>query len=314
MIIKTRRKNESIIKRLFKNTVSRHGKMPIAHVLPQEMFEAELVKEAFRSNRRRTDREFALVTFDFCDKQATDQKLASLIAEFRSRLRVSDIVGWLDLKLAVLLPETKKSGAILVANQLTSLSQEQGIKVDMHVAIYPWDDTLVAVTDELKAEYDHSDHQSHDDKNDDDQDYNGGSQNGQHERVDSAHEIAGHNHFESTGDFNGGSGAVAVDVRQPKTIVKPKVLKEATVSKAVLGTGNNIQILNDKTPKWKRAIDIVGAGTGLLMLTPLFACTAIAIKCSSRGPVIQTRKLSKTRCEHRASKTDLHLNLRTIRA
>ena len=285
MIIKTRRKNESIFKRMLKNTVSRRGALPNAHVLPQQMFEAELVKEAFRSNRRRTDREFALVTFDFSDFEATDRKLDSLISGFRSRLRISDVVGWFDLRLAVLLPETKKAGALLVANELASLSLDQGIKVDTHVAIYPWDDSLVAVTDELKANDLHSGHGSRDDSDDNDGS-NGNLPSGDYSRMDSAHDHSDGEHFSSKTDFNGGtSTSVAVDV---KPISKNRIsasIKNISVNKAVFGTGNKIQVLSDKTPKWKRAIDVAGAGTGLLMLTPVFACAAVAIKYSSPGPV-----------------------------
>jgi len=38
-------------------------------------------------------------------------------------------------------------------------------------------------------------------------------------------------------------------------------------------------------PIWKRAIDVVGAGIGLVILLPLLAMTALAIKGTSRGPV-----------------------------
>jgi lipopolysaccharide/colanic/teichoic acid biosynthesis glycosyltransferase len=41
----------------------------------------------------------------------------------------------------------------------------------------------------------------------------------------------------------------------------------------------------EKTPVWKRAIDIVGAGVGILVLSPLFIGAAIAIKLSAPGPV-----------------------------
>lgn len=298
MIIKTRRKNESIFKRLFRNTVNRHSGMSVAHVLPQEMFEAELVKEAFRSNRRRTDREFALVTFDFSDQQATDRKLASLIAGFRSRLRISDVVGWFDLRLAVLLPETKKAGALLVANQLAVMSLEKGIKVDTHVAIYPWDDTLVAVTEELKSDSTFTDDRSFDDQNDDrdrnapngkafdDHCTNDHSQNDSYHRVDNAHEANNQDRYGSNNAFESVTfSSVAVDVQQVKTTFVADSYTKLSVNKAVQGTGNSIQVLQDRTPKWKRAIDIAGAGAGLLMLTPVFACAAAAIKCSSRGPV-----------------------------
>lgn len=41
-----------------------------------------------------------------------------------------------------------------------------------------------------------------------------------------------------------------------------------------------------KLPIWKRAIDIVGAGIGLILLSPLLIITAIAIKLTSKGPVL----------------------------
>jgi lipopolysaccharide/colanic/teichoic acid biosynthesis glycosyltransferase len=40
------------------------------------------------------------------------------------------------------------------------------------------------------------------------------------------------------------------------------------------------------TPLWKRSLDIVVASTALLLLSPLFAMIAIAIRCDSPGPVI----------------------------
>jgi lipopolysaccharide/colanic/teichoic acid biosynthesis glycosyltransferase len=39
-------------------------------------------------------------------------------------------------------------------------------------------------------------------------------------------------------------------------------------------------------PRWKRAMDIVGAIVGLVVLLPLFAAIAVLIKCVSRGPVL----------------------------
>ena len=281
MIIKTRRKNESILKRLFKSAVAGKGSLPNAHVLPQQMFEAELVKEAFRSNRRRTDREFALVTFDFSDYETSDRDLSSLIAGFRSRLRISDVVGWFDLRLAVLLPETKKAGALLVANELASLSQSRGIKVDTHVAIYPWDDSLVAVTEELKSNTENT----HRNSDDDSDDIDGNSPSESYSRIDDAHDMTNSDHFGSDRNFDAGpTTVVALDMR-PILKNASTLKKNHFANRAVQGTGNKIQILNDKTPKWKRAIDIAGAGTGLLMLSPVFATAAVAIKCSSPGPI-----------------------------
>jgi lipopolysaccharide/colanic/teichoic acid biosynthesis glycosyltransferase len=42
----------------------------------------------------------------------------------------------------------------------------------------------------------------------------------------------------------------------------------------------------EEMPAWKRALDIAGAGLGLLMLSPLFAVVALCIRLESRGPVL----------------------------
>lgn len=39
-------------------------------------------------------------------------------------------------------------------------------------------------------------------------------------------------------------------------------------------------------PTWKRALDVVGAGIGLILLSPLLFATAIAIKLTSKGPIL----------------------------
>ena len=44
------------------------------------------------------------------------------------------------------------------------------------------------------------------------------------------------------------------------------------------------------TPWWKRTIDIVGAGTGLVVLSPILLVAAAAIKISSPGPVLFRQK------------------------
>ena len=47
-----------------------------------------------------------------------------------------------------------------------------------------------------------------------------------------------------------------------------------------------------RLPLWKRLIDVAGASLGLLLLTPLFALVAIAIKATSPGPVLFRQKRS----------------------
>jgi lipopolysaccharide/colanic/teichoic acid biosynthesis glycosyltransferase len=48
-------------------------------------------------------------------------------------------------------------------------------------------------------------------------------------------------------------------------------------------------LLAQPTPKWKRAIDVLGAMGGLALSLPVLAAAGIAIKLSSRGPIFYTQ-------------------------
>jgi lipopolysaccharide/colanic/teichoic acid biosynthesis glycosyltransferase len=46
------------------------------------------------------------------------------------------------------------------------------------------------------------------------------------------------------------------------------------------------RLLLKAMPRWKRVLDILGASLGLLLLWPIFLLAAVAIKSTSRGPVL----------------------------
>jgi lipopolysaccharide/colanic/teichoic acid biosynthesis glycosyltransferase len=46
------------------------------------------------------------------------------------------------------------------------------------------------------------------------------------------------------------------------------------------------RLLLKAMPRWKRALDILGASFGLLLLWPIFLLTAVAIKSTASGPVL----------------------------
>jgi lipopolysaccharide/colanic/teichoic acid biosynthesis glycosyltransferase len=52
------------------------------------------------------------------------------------------------------------------------------------------------------------------------------------------------------------------------------------------------QLFIQHLPRWKRTIDIVGASMGLMVLSPLLALAALAIKATSRGPVFFQQRRS----------------------
>ena len=46
------------------------------------------------------------------------------------------------------------------------------------------------------------------------------------------------------------------------------------------------RLLGRELPRWKRALDVVGAALGLVLLAPVMALIAVLIKLTSTGPVI----------------------------
>ena len=143
MIIRNRRKREKSLRR-FSKSLSR-VKPPAGHkqLMSEERFQLEIAKETQRSNRRTTDPEFAIISLDFCDFKVRDSELEELIEAFRSRLRVSDTIGWHQLKLTILLPETGKDGALLVANSLNEIATSENVTFQTVISVYPWDDLVI---------------------------------------------------------------------------------------------------------------------------------------------------------------------------
>lgn len=286
MIIRTRRRNESLLGRLVKAIRPPVQVAGYPLVQPQEQFEAEIARETERSNRREKAREFALITFDFSDRQADDRKIINLAQDLTRRLRISDTIGWFNLRLAVLLPETAQYGAVAVANDLAKIALDHGIKVEATVSIYPWDDSLTKIADELREEVKFLEGREHGD------DGLGTDDGGESSREDYPHSTDGP-HISSHGsggmtdesnDESDGTLMASTGLSAGGTAVAIAPL--ATKAKPLrLGTGNSIRFRSDKTPVWKRTIDIVGSGVGILMLSPVFIGAAIAIKLSAPGPV-----------------------------
>jgi lipopolysaccharide/colanic/teichoic acid biosynthesis glycosyltransferase len=288
MIFRTRRKNESVFKRILK---------PWAHVPPPghqnvltpKQFEREVARERFRANRRDgSNREFAIVSIDFAEV-VKDEVLEQLIYEFSDRIRISDSIGWHQLRLAVLLPETVKGGAYLVASGLVEIANELDVDIQTEVSVYPWDDKLVSQSSEHLKQFDQD--------NDDDGAPGAGdgpsdggyevfeSESGTYTRTDGPHSM-------KSVDRGGSSGSISATAVSELAQAQPKIVSpngKATsldLEIAKRGTGSELSFLPAlKTPVWKRVIDLAGSGMGLIALSPLLMFTAVAIKLTSRGPV-----------------------------
>ena len=258
MIVRNRRKRESLLRRLSRS-FSRI-KPPAGHrsINSPERFQLEIDKEVQRSNRRANDPEFAIVSLDFSDHKVTDEQLDLLILQFQERIRVSDTIGWHKMKLAILLPETGHEGAVLVCNSLVKLAAESGIDIDAMISIYPWDDRLIGTFSQTQSKFEDGN--------------NGSDANWSDSSNDSLENASRISHFDAR------TGGIAT-LSPPKPIAR---------TKPSLSGGTGFHLLfsqTKKTPIWKRAIDIVGAGTGLVLLSPFLLTTAAAIKLTSSGPV-----------------------------
>lgn len=260
MIVRNRRKREKFLRRLAQ-ALSR-VKPPVGHkeLMSGENFQLEIDKEIHRSNRRESDPEFAIVSFNFSDHDVTDENLSSLLNQLAERLRVSDSIGWHRLKLAILLPETGLEGAKLVCNTVLQLAKQHDIELDSSISIYPWDDLLHGPNAPEKQSFDK------------------GSDGSKPHWLERSNSFDAPNLTTRFGD-DPSNGGVA-------TLTAPKVKEKGSRSISG-GTGSRLAFSRtESTPLWKRAIDIAGAGTGLLLLSPVLLGTALAIKATSKGPVL----------------------------
>jgi lipopolysaccharide/colanic/teichoic acid biosynthesis glycosyltransferase len=62
----------------------------------------------------------------------------------------------------------------------------------------------------------------------------------------------------------------------------PPLVEQHAMSRALPLT----LLLIEPIPLWKRSIDVIAATLGVVVLAPLLAATALAIKCTSRGPIL----------------------------
>lgn len=245
MIIRSRRKNRSLIQRIF-GRASNDKFSP--QVLNEGQFRHELAKEVFRSDRRVTRRRFGLIRLMFRKLDDSVQPFEldpALLNELRKRLRISDSIGWYESNLGFLLPETEKEGTLCCANDLAEIALRHGYEVDTEVSIYPDDDELISLADEISSD-DSGDHPVINPPHADWSEAKG------------SRSVSGSN---ESGSLGGGNINARV-----------KMAKHSFVRAC-------------PTPVWKRAIDIAGSGAGLLILSPLFLGAALGIKLTSKGPI-----------------------------
>lgn len=221
-------------------------------VLTTSEFETAFVRE-----RARVDRysgHFALVVLT--PRESGPNTVPSIAAGLIDRIREPDLIGRLDHeKLALLLPETGPEGAWRLTEDLLERISEAGESADCVIYVYPFDDGLGNGTQ---------------------------SKNGSEKR--------------NGDDSSDGEGSAPHhEQKEPVALDDWPVHSELTLSEArgpehrwpVMDLG---QYLNEPLPFWKRLLDVVVSTALLVVLSPLFLTTALAIKLTSRGPVFFRQK------------------------
>lgn len=217
----------------------------------QAVFRRNILKERSRSDRLRMPMSLALFLKGAPLARTT-------LEELSKRLRCTDEIGWYEhgQLLGVLLPHTNHAEAQQVSADLAVILDADNPSV-FKVLTYP--DSVAEVSRRSDT-----DDTSRDSTSRDSRDSGRPGVNGKPHGAGS----------------NGSNG-----VTRPRGGVKPR-RGEAPVT---LNSVSEHFVLG--MPWWKRAFDIVGSSALLLMLSPIFLATALAVKLTSKGPVFfaQTR-------------------------
>jgi lipopolysaccharide/colanic/teichoic acid biosynthesis glycosyltransferase len=208
---------------------------------------------AVQRETARADRngaQFALVLFRARNKDQQSLSTVRLAKTVLRRVRATDDVGWYDDRhLAALLPDTAPAGAWRFAEQVCSLVASKAPRPLCSVYSYP---TLW-----FKGEQ-------------------------------TPESLVQH----AQGDAFAAPELVSAAVGSRKGIenVIPFFLENGTKSKQPAPVVHAVEsLLLKPLPWWKRAVDIMGAAAGMVLLSPLMGAAALGVKLTSSGPTIFTQ-------------------------
>jgi lipopolysaccharide/colanic/teichoic acid biosynthesis glycosyltransferase len=225
-----------------------------------EIYSAAQTRRMLDRERARADRSglgFSLVVFDVnapsdAARGATARGLRRVAAAVLRRARITDEVGWFDQdRVCALLPDTAPAGARRFAMEVCQYLRDRGAPKPQ-VKIFGY-----------AAEPSEPPHRNpphgKDRDGEDGQNGNGGS---------------------NRSDHGGPSRIHAQPSRATKCANIVAAESEEQFEKLVARP----------LPWWKRATDVVGALTAILLFCPLMLIAAAAVKITSRGPVIFRQK------------------------
>lgn len=230
----------------FKWFIPKQSKQPLNSIHSAKAFRSILERERARADR--TGQQLSLVIFDLgnINEDSTVQYLLHLLLR---RVRLTDEVGWFDeKKIGTILPATPAEGAWKFAGYISGKVTTAQKHLDCKVYTYP--------TNVLphKEEYSEQLHFP-----------------GPLEKVDKVmcEDVSTDRSFAADGSVG---CAMSIAPNCLEVSKRPVEKLESLIVR--------------RLPVWKRTIDIIGAGIGLIFFSPVMFAAAVAIKLTSRGPVI----------------------------
>jgi lipopolysaccharide/colanic/teichoic acid biosynthesis glycosyltransferase len=248
-----------------------------ASVLTADQFACFLERE--RSLADRGTRRFSLLALQrragTRGKARVHGALAELARRACCRLRSTDLVGRLDAdRVQILLTDTNPAGAQVVAVWVERIESELGLDLELTIYVYP----SPAAPDATEGH-----HRGHSDGV-----HSNGSTNGRSPRHSerSADTSVAATAPESIATNGNGHVNGHANGHRPRATGETSIRPEQARPDDRWPVKDLWLLLGVSTPPWKRSLDIVLSGLALLVLAPLFAVIALAIRLDSPGPVI----------------------------
>ena len=218
----------------------------LSSIQPREQFRAIVMRE--RAGADRNQHVFSLLLFNIGDPEANRVAVQYLAHVVANRIRMPDEVGWFDDKrIGVLLPYTSADGAWKLAKDICQAIAAKASPPEYTIYTYPskWFSNSNEHQDQLHF-----------------------TDLSPEWKTIMSRDISTAKHAD------GGSNILGTQIASNDT----------TLSSGILARAIEPFFLN-QLPLWKRAMDVVGALFGLIVLSPILLLVALIIKTVSSGPV-----------------------------
>jgi lipopolysaccharide/colanic/teichoic acid biosynthesis glycosyltransferase len=228
--------------------------------------ELRLVIERERARADRTRSPLCVVLLELGEGQLRSDAPLHFPVVIARRLRCTDAIGWFNEdSLAILLADTDHAGAVALTNQLREALRGATRGVRWRILVYPENQPCATQRLQVGASAHRRTQETV---------ASGASSNGD----EPGHWNLAHSATANPGEIRAASTAAAAasrDTLRAGSVPQPEPLRA---------------MFEVPTSPAKRTLDILGAGLGLLLLSPLMASAAVAVRVSSPGPIFFTQQ------------------------